>query len=77
MKTPAGVAWTAANPLAMWDGKLDGLRVRFGPSWSWTDIAGWTLARANAKPELPAWQVLWAREFIATRRIAAGESEAA
>lgn len=73
MKTLAGVAWTAPNPLGMWDGKLDGLRAQFGPSWTWPQIAEWTAARANAEPKLPAWQIMWAREFLAKRR----ESEAA
>lgn len=77
MKTPAGVAWTAANPLAMWEGKLDGLRAAFGPSWTWHDIAGWTVARANAEPKLPAWQVMWAREFMDTHRRQASDDEAA
>jgi hypothetical protein len=57
--------------LLNWESKLDALRAHFGPSWSWVEIAEWTLARANAG--LPAWQVLWAREFVATRRWAAAD----
>ena len=59
-----------AVDLLNWEDKLDALRAHFGPSWSWAEIAEWTLARGNT---LPAWQSLWAREFLATRRWAAGD----
>jgi hypothetical protein len=62
-----------ASDLLNWEDKLDALREHFGPGWSWTEIAEWSLARANAG--LPAWQSLWAREFLATRRAAAGDDE--
>ena len=60
-----------AADLLNWEDKLDALRAHFGPSWSWVQIAEWSLARANAG--LPTWQGLWAREFLATRRAAAGD----
>lgn len=60
--------------LLNWGSKLDALRAHFGPSWSWVEIAEWTLARGNS---LPAWQVLWAREFVATRRWAAADDREA
>jgi len=60
-----------------WERKLDDLRERFGPSYTWAEIAEWTLARGRSNPPLPAWQVFWAREFMATRRWSAGERDVA
>jgi hypothetical protein len=44
---------------------IDTLAVRFGPKWTWSEIAAWTLARARTN--LPRWQIQWARDFQAWR----------
>ena len=68
----------AVHPeLLDWERKLDQLREHFGASWSWVEIARWTLARGRVTPPLPEWQVFWAREFIATREWSAGERDVA
>jgi hypothetical protein len=50
------------------------MQERFGPSWKFSEIAGWTLARARTEPMSP-WQAQWARDFIETRRAAQGDWE--
>ena len=68
----------AVHPeLLDWERKLDQLREHFGPSWSWVEIALWTLARGRMTPPLPAWQIFWAREFMATREWSGGERDVA
>lgn len=57
-----------------WDEKLAALRERFGPSCAWREIAEWTMARANADPPLPAWQIGWAREFLENWRRTGSEA---
>jgi len=46
----------------------------FGPSWTFSEIAEWTLARARTEPMSP-WQVAWAREFIDNKRASQGDWE--
>lgn len=45
---------------------VESLETHFGKTWTWTEIAFWTLARANTG--LPRWQVSWARDFVTNRR---------
>src|SRR5690606_14019411 len=44
--------------------QFDALAKRFGPSWTWTQIARWTVARANAAEPMPRWQVHWALYYL-------------
>jgi len=52
---------------------VDSLQMHFGPSWKWSEIASWTLARTNADPPLPRPQITWARIFEENRKRAEGE----
>jgi len=50
------------------------METHFGPSWKFSEIAEWTLARAQTEPMSP-WQVQWARDFIEARRASQGDWE--
>lgn len=53
---------TAPYSVEATDALVQGLAVHFGPSWKWSEIAEWTIARSDCG--LPRWQVQWAKDFL-------------
>jgi len=53
---------------------MDAMQRHFGPSWKFSEIAEWTLVRAQTDGISP-WQVAWARDFLEKRRASQGDWE--